>query len=413
MTVADKPVIYEWSGNGINKEFDFNVRLNKPSELKVYLKSAPDEILVNGVDYEIKNVVQGGEKFPLETSTIIYPIENSARSVLSEGEKIVLVLDIPFEQKKPYSEGGITGSALEEGLDENVRMMQVLRQKLTVVDEVKTDVDTKIENVNVALTKLDEINALHDECKNYADNAQSSKNDAEEILAQIEQTGIDNKANRNLDNIDWENLDQRAKDSLGATITTYHNVVYGVDKTVAFGGDYADFTAVDISAYEDGTYYVYKIDTTNEETQEVTSSISITTTASDTALQLAKIIIVDGALSEVITSLQYTTETPLQEVKKHTETSWKDTNEVDDSELNLAPHTFVDVDYVNPITVPANTDCSYSKDGVYEVGSSSIATIKVTKNGVTQTFYGTSRKIKAGVHFTASLAGKFYYFEGQ
>ena len=227
------------------------------------------------------------------------------------------------------------------------------------------------------------------------------------------QTGTINKANRNLDNIDWNNLDQRAKDSLGATIKSYHNVVYGVAKTVAFGGDYSTFTAVDISAYADGTYFVYKIDTTNEETQEVTSSISITTTENVAATQLAKIVIANGNVTEVQDSLQYTTETPLQEVTVHTEASWSATDEVDDSELNLVSHTFVDVDYVNPKTVPANTDCSYNKDGVYEVGSSAIATIKVTKNDVTQTFYGTSRKIKAGVHFKSSLAGKFYYYEGQ
>ena len=197
------------------------------------------------------------------------------------------------------------------------------------------------------------------------------------------------------------------------TIKTYHNVVYGVAKTVAFGGDYSNFTAIDISSYANGTYYVYKVDVTNEETQEVTSSISITTTASDTALQIAKIKIASGAVSEVLTSLQYPTETPLQEVTVHTEASWNATNEVDDSELNLVPHTFVDEDIVNPVTVPANTDCSYDKDGVFEVGSSAIATIQVTKSGVTREFYGTSRKIKAGVHFKSSLSGKFYYFEGQ
>ena len=408
MTVADKPVIYEWSGNGINKEFDFNVRLNKSSELKVYLKSAPDEILVNGVDYEIKNVVQGGEKFPLETSTIIYPIENSARSVLSEGEKIVLVLDIPFEQKKPYSEGGITGSALEEGLDENVRMMQVLRQKLTVVDEVKTDVDTKIENVNVALTKLDEINALHDECKNYADNAQSSKNGAEEILAQIEETGIDNKANRNLDNIDWNNLDQRAKDSLGATITTYHDVVYGVAKTVAFGGDYSTFTAIDISAYADGTYYVYKVDTTNEETQEVTSSISITTTASETALQLAKIKIADGALSEVLTSLQYTTETPLQEVKEHTESSAKDIDYDETGKLNLVPFNFSKVNWSDYKTVNTNTVSTYPKDGVFFANS--IAEVTYTDGGIATKVTTNIIPVKAGDSIKSTVAGKIYFY---
>lgn len=197
------------------------------------------------------------------------------------------------------------------------------------------------------------------------------------------------------------------------TIKSYHNVVYGVAKTVAFGGDYADFTAVDISSYADGTYYVYKVDTTDEETQEVTSSISIITTASETSTEIARIKIASGTLSEVLSSLQYPTETPLQEVIEHTKVSWNATDEVDDSELNLVPHTFIDEDIVNPETVPANTDCSYDKDGVFEVGSSAIATIQVTKSGVTREFYGTNRKIKAGVHFKSSLAGKFYYFEGQ
>lgn len=202
-------------------------------------------------------------------------------------------------------------------------------------------------------------------------------------------------------------------DTPSATIKTYHNVVSGVNKTVVFGGDYSAFTAVDISSYADGTYYVYKVDVTDEETQEVSSSISITTTASETSTEIARIKIASGTLSEVLTSLQYTSETPLQEVKEHTNASWNATDEVDDSELNLVPHTFIDEDIVNPVTVPANTDCSYSKDGVFEVGSSAIATIQVTKSGVTQTFYGTSRKIKAGVHFKSSLAGKFYYYEGQ
>ena len=310
-------------------------------------------------------------------------------------------------------------NAVQEMYDKNEQQTQNFQKD---INAYKEEIEDKIQEVKDA---TDVINTFKESVETCVKKAEEASNSADVATAKAEElkdsvdavseleSGITNKANRNLDNIDWNNLDQRAKDSLGATIKSYHNVVYGVAKTVAFGGDYADFTAVNISSYADGTYYVYKVDTTNEETQEVTSSISITTTASDTALQIAKIKIASGALSEVLTSLQYTTETPLQEVTVHTETSWKATNEVDDSELNLVSHTFVDVDYVNPKTVPANTDCSYNKDGVYEVGSSAIATIKVTKNDVTQTFYGTSRKIKAGVHFKSSLAGKFYYYEGQ
>lgn len=310
-------------------------------------------------------------------------------------------------------------NAVQEMYDKNEQQTQNFQKD---INAYKEEIEDKIQEVKDATDVINTFKEGVETCVKKAEEASNSADvatakaeelkDSVDVVSELE-SSITNKANRNLDNIDWNNLDQRAKDSLGATIKTYHNVVYGVAKTVAFGGDYSNFTAIDISSYANGTYYVYKVDVTNEETQEVTSSISITTTASDTALQIAKIKIASGAVSEVLTSLQYPTETPLQEVTVHTEASWNATNEVDDSELNLVPHTFVDEDIVNPVTVPANTDCSYDKDGVFEVGSSAIATIQVTKSGVTREFYGTSRKIKAGVHFKSSLSGKFYYFEGQ
>ena len=196
------------------------------------------------------------------------------------------------------------------------------------------------------------------------------------------------------------------------TIKSYHDVVYGVAKTVAFGGDYSNLTAIDISSYADGTYYVYKVDTTDEETQEVSSSISITTNASETALQLAKIKIADGALSEVLTSLQYTTETPLQEVKEHTESSAKDIDYDETGKLNLVPFNFAGLNYSDYATVTANTVSTYSKSGKFF--ASSITTVKYKYAGDTTFFdipYAQEIDVRAGDSINSPVAGRmvFYY----
>ena len=103
----------------------------------------------------------------------------------------------------------------------------------------------------------------------------------------------------------------------------------------------------------------------------------------------------------------------LENIKLYTQSGFDAVDVIHDNELNFVRYTFTDIDITSYETVTTDTDTVFAKDGVYEVGSSAIAAIKVTKNGVTQMFYGTSRKIKAGVHFQVSLAGKFYYFEGQ
>ena len=193
-------------------------------------------------------------------------------------------------------------------------------------------------------------------------------------------------------------------------IKSYHNVVYGVAKTVAFGGDYADFTAVDISSYAGGTYYVYKVDTTDEETQEVTSSISITTTASETATEIARIKIADGTLTEVLSSLQYTTTSPLTDVNLHTQISADNILEQAEDELDLVPYTATDLDYTSAESVAVNTDCVFTKDGKFIANS--VASVTITKDGIATTRPALEVHIATGVHFKSSVAGKFYYYEG-
>ena len=270
------------------------------------------------------------------------------------------------------------------------------------------------------------------------------------------QTGTINKANRNLDNIDWNNLDQRAKDSLGATIKTYHNVVSGVNKTVVFGGDYSTFSAVDISSYADGTYRVFaktssaiipktytegSIAPTNpsvgdvwkyipaepaegeEQTECYKEYVIVTVPATegeDTTTnewqvveltELAKIKTTDGTLSEVMSSVQYSTEEPLQEVDLHTQTSYADSIvQVQSNKLSLIPFNFTNPNWSDYVAVTVNTECKYSRDGVFY--PTAVAKIVLTEADGTVTEFPAKLelKLKAGDKFTSTVAGKFYFY---
>ncbi len=309
-------------------------------------------------------------------------------------------------------------NAVQEMYDKNEQQTQNFQKD---INAYKEEIEDKIQEVKDATDVINTFKESVETCVKKAEEASNSADvatakaeelkDSVDVVSELE-SGITNKANRNLDNIDWNNLDQRAKDSLGATIKTYHNVVSGINKTVVFSGDYSSFTPIDISSYADGTYYVYKVDVTNEETQEVTSSISITTTASETALQLAKIKIADGALSEVLTSLQYTTETPLQEVKEHTESSAKDIDYDETGKLNLVPFNFAGLNYSDYATVTANTVSTYSKSGKFF--ASSITTVKYKYAGDTTFFdipYAQEIDVRAGDSINSPVAGRmvFYY----
>lgn len=274
------------------------------------------------------------------------------------------------------------------------------------------------------------------------------------------QTGTINKANRNLDNIDWNNLDQRAKDSLGATIKTYNNVVYGVAKTIAFNGDYSTFSAVDISSYADGTYRVFAktssaiipktytegataptnpsvgdvwkyIPAEPAEGEEQTETecykeyVTVTVPATEEGAEdtitnewqvvelteLAKIKTADGMLSEVLSSVQYSTAEPLQEVDLHTETSYADSiGQVQTGKLSLIPFNFVNPNWSDYVAVTANTECKYSRDGVFY--PTAVAKIVLTEADGTVTEFPAKLelKLKAGDKFTSTVAGKFYFY---
>lgn len=304
-------------------------------------------------------------------------------------------------------------NAVQEMYDKNEQQTQNFQKD---INDYKKEIEDKIQEVKDATGIINTFKESVGTCVKKAEEASNSADvatakaeelkDSVDVVSELE-SSITNKANRNLDNIDWNNLDQRAKDSLGATIKSYHNVVYGVAKTVAFGGDYSTFTAVDISVYADGTYYVYKVDTTDEETQEVTSSISITTTENAVATQLAKIVIANGNVTEVQDSLQYTTETPLQEVKEHTSVSAKSITD-EEGKINFVPFTFAPINYTDYDVISANTNYTMTRDGIFYADS--IASVVYTIGGISSTIVTNIIMVKAGDTFKSSIAGKFYYY---
>lgn len=247
-------------------------------------------------------------------------------------------------------------------------------------------------------------------------------------------------------------------DTPSTTIKTYNNVVYGVAKTVAFGGDYSTFSAVDISAYTDGTYRVFAKTSSaiipatytegataptnpsvgdvwkyipaepaegEEQTECYKEYVTVTVPATEEGAEdtitnewqvvelteLAKIKTADGMLSEVLSSVQYSTAEPLQEVDLHTETSYADSiGQVQTGKLSLIPFNFVNPNWSDYVAVTANTECKYSRDGVFY--PTAVAKIVLTEaDGTVTEFPATVElKLKAGDKFTSTVAGKFYFY---
>ena len=241
-------------------------------------------------------------------------------------------------------------------------------------------------------------------------------------------------------------------------IKSYHNVVYGVAKTVAFGGDYSTFTAVDISSYADGTYRVFAktssaiipktytegataptnpsvgdvlkyIPAEPAEGEEQTACykeyVTVTVPATEDGAEetttnewqvvelteLATIKTADGTLSEVLSAVQYSTEEPLQEVDLHTETSYADSiGQIQSGKLPLIPFNFTNPNWSDYVAVTANTTCKYSRDGVFH--PTAVAKIVLTEADGTVTEFPAKLelKLKAGDKFTSTVAGKFYFY---
>lgn len=310
MTVQNTPVINKWTGNGTNTEFDFDFRIDSASQLRVSLLSDYDNPLVLGTDYSIKDISEGGS-YPLAGGTIIYPLSGSSHSTLTSEDKIVLELNISYVQNVPFSQGGITASAIEECLDYNVRLMQRLKQdnigyKENIelsVDNFKTTVNGQISSiqtsVNTANTNASAAVSTANTASANASNAVSTANTASTNASNAVSTA--NTANTNASNA--VSTANSAVSTANGAVSTANTASGKVD---AFGESISSVleAASKINQLEESVTTATNAATTaTNKASEATTAAQTATQKAQEAQEAAESIVIPTTLSSFIDDL--------------------------------------------------------------------------------------------------------------
>ena len=107
----------------------------------------------------------------------------------------------------------------------------------------------------------------------------------------------------------------------------------------------------------------------------------------------------------------------LEQVIKHTASSWSSTTSTPENQLHLVPYGLPPLAYYNTTTIAANVATNMTKNGIFYVSSPTIAamTTVIKLNGVTHTLvtYGFNAIIQSGMTFTSNVAGVFIPYIGQ
>ena len=285
MTVQNIPVINKWTGNGTNKIFDFDFRIDNASQLRVSLSSDYDTPLVLGTDYRIIDI-DNGSNYPLESGQIEYPLSTSEHEVLTNEETIILELSIPFIQAVPFSQGGITASAIEECLDYNVRLMQRLKQDNdgfkddieTSFEQFQTTIDSEIStiqtSVNTANTNASNAVIAANSANTKADNAVSTANTANTNASNAVTTANNANSVANTASINATNAVNTAN-SASSTATAASNKV----------DEFAENIETVIEAAEDIEQFHEAINTCNQKATQATTAATNASTSATTASQ--------------------------------------------------------------------------------------------------------------------------------
>lgn len=267
MTVQNIPVINKWTGNGTNTIFDFDFRIDSAEQLRVSLLSAYDTPLVLGTDYRIIDI-DNGSNYPLESGQIEYPLSTSEHGVLTNEETIILELSIPFVQAVPFSQGGITASAIEGCLDYNVRLMQRLKQDndgfqediQTQVDNANTNASTALSKSTTALSNSNTAVSTANTASVNATNAVATANNASSV-ANIASTNATNAVN--------------TANSASSTATAASNKV----------DEFAEDIETVIEAAEDIEQFHEAVNTCNQKATQATTAATNANTSATTASQ--------------------------------------------------------------------------------------------------------------------------------
>lgn len=116
------------------------------------------------------------------------------------------------------------------------------------------------------------------------------------------------------------------------------------------------------------------------------------------------------AITAISSNYAAQTKNSLEQVNIHTVDSYSRVTEDELTELNMAPFNFTSPNWSDYVAVTADTNCKYSRDGVFY--PTAVAKIVLTEADGTVTEFPAKLelKLKAGDKFTSTVAGKFYFY---
>lgn len=458
----------KYKGNGTTLNFPFGWNYFNDSEIIVNIEnsSGVQTVLTLGTDYEVKRDTTGGEVIckvaPTSEEYIIISRDTSnlqktrySTSVGFQGTEIeksfdkvsCCLQDIVYSSKRAIKTP-IGSTVLDLSLPQpNAGKTLKWNEDNTGLINSNVNIDDISDAVQTAKDYSEQAQNSATNASNSAENARIASEKLVKLFKQLpEQEGNADKFLKTDGNTtSWADVPP------ATTITTYHNVVSSNNKTVVFGSDYSSVSAIDISAYTDGVYRVFVKNQNNgiipktytEGATAPTSPVegdiwhyiptegegecykqylTVTTPATEEggepttttewqvidAVEVAKIRIAGGRLAEILSSLQYLTNTPLTEVKEHTLVSADSLTEDEEGKINFVPFTFTPVNYTDYDVISANTNYTMTRDGIFY--ATAIASVTYTEGDISSTITTNVVIVKAGDTFKSSVAGKFYYY---
>lgn len=173
MTVSSIVPVNNYTGNSSVKRFDFDFLIEDEDELIVQYVNELDEtkILTLGVDYSINEIGNPNGSY------ITFPLDSSSYNILSNNEKISLMLKLDIKQESEFKNSSYFNlNILEWTFDYIIRILQILNRKVERSVKISEGASyTPDELINQI--KTSEINAVQ---------AATTANEAKEFIEENE-----------------------------------------------------------------------------------------------------------------------------------------------------------------------------------------------------------------------------------
>ncbi len=180
MTVSSIVPVNNYTGNSSVKKFDFDFLIEDASELIVQYTNKLEEtkILTLGVDYSINEIGNPNGSY------IVFPLDSSSYNILSNDEKISLMLTLSIKQESEFKNSSYFNlNILEWTFDYIIRILQILNRKIERSVKISEGASSTPDEI-INQIKTSEINAL--QAANTASKAKTfiEENEALYIVAE-------------------------------------------------------------------------------------------------------------------------------------------------------------------------------------------------------------------------------------